>query len=1141
MAIHESLIWNGYALPVALVSTVIFCVGFFVYLQNPKALTNRSFFLISLCVNLWLYGICLVTSIKDEALALRFYRTITFLGVSHVATCVYFFSAVWLNLATQQKRAIRLGFFGSAVFYITGLFSNLSFRGVYHYYWGFYPHYGPLNILFLVFFFSYFLMAFFNFINAYQKEPPGIHKKQIQIIAVGFLIALTGSEDYISKLFEIPLYPFGYISVFGWILLVAYSIIKYKVMDIQTVIHKTFMWFMTTVIAMLPFAYVIHRSYPWIAKLSQLEITLCFVAVLLTFYAYYRAIQPQLDQLFRRQGRNLQRGYTKFSEELVHLKNMPTLLRRLTRTLRSNLFVRYVSIYLIDEAQKELVPAIVKGVRGVKSIPLDHPFLKWIAIEDKVTIAALAESNPDVKVFKNDYLNYVTQTQAVVIVPLVAGGKILGIIHLGTKENLKNYSPSDINFLTQLKFPVTIALSNSQQFENVSRLYEQVQHQNIRLKELDRLKSEFLANTSHELRTPLNGILGLVESLLEGADGPLNADQRRHLQMITDSGLGLKELINNLLELSRRESGQMKLHGKKFNVLNVVDAVTAMLEDAARKKKIKLESIHSAGLPDCWGDPEKIQRILMNLVGNAIKFTLKGKVTIKVEDEPSTLFISVQDTGIGIAPEDQKIIFERFRQVDSSMTRSFEGTGLGLSIARELVQLHGGELELESEIGRGSCFSFRVPKTPEHLQMQTQESAEERIVESRNPSFETSLAQYGKDIDYQTPKGSEAPKSLEGHGEKILIVDDNVINREVVKIQLEMSQYVVVEASDGFEALEKIPLCKPDLIILDLMMPRMSGYEFCREVRASHSEDQLPVIMLTAKTDMGDKIYGLNLGANDYISKPFNKEELLARVRVLLKIRKMNQDLKRWNDQLERMVDERTQELTKTQGQLIQAEKLATIGTLAGGVAHEINNPLTAVLTNAQILKMTATGDDLESLSLIEEGAKRCQSIVQKLLKYARQPQAEAGMKTVDLGQVIRNAHAMLHYQLAQDNIDIGLDISGEFPVEAVANELEQVFTNLIVNARDAVKSAGRPGRIRIRLEDQKALILAAVDDNGTGIKKEHLGRIFDPFFTTKEVGSGTGLGLAVTQSILQKHKVQVEVQSKENEGTTFLLYFKKK
>lgn len=1132
-----------YVTPVLLVSTIILAVGLFIAVQNIRSPVNFSFFLICFSVCVWFYSMGIIYGLHSAELALSVYRTITFFGVSFISPFVYIFSAIWFGRSKEQSRGIIFGLAGGAVFYLIGLLTPYGFDGIRRYYWGFYPIYGLSGKIFLFFFFGYFFAAFYNYIRGYRNESLPLRKKQIKLIAIAFLFSFTGSVDYIPKLFNFAIYPIGYISVLIWILMVAYTIVRYKAMDIETVVHKTLMWLATTIVAILPFFILTYVFKDLLQRISGVWLGVIVTAQTLIFYAYFSKLQPVLSQLFRRRHADLQTAYQRFSDDLVHLKDLRSLLQRIMRLIRRTLYIKQASLYMADAAGEMLVPVIVKGMRGVKPVELSHPFLTWLKMKDRVVLLDFTQDDPTASDVKPHMIEYFSDRNTLVAVPLVLGGNLLGVLHLGRKENLQRFKSSEVQFLTQLKAPMTIALSNSLQFENVSKLYEQVQVQNTRLKELDRLKSQFLANTSHELRTPLNGILGLVEAVLDGADGEVNPAQSRHLRMILESGANLKELINNLLELSKLESGQTHLNIKPFNILNAVTVVLALLEGIAHKKGVQLKCESEKDLPDVFGDPEKIQRVLLNLAGNALKFTEKGSVTIRLQKHEGCVSVSVEDTGIGIKENDLKVIFERFRQADGGETRNYEGTGLGLSIARDIVRLHQSDISVTSQFGQGSIFSFEM------LTALFQQAALNVPVETAGAAAET--APIVKDVEsvsaeapqekiYELSQDFDEGAIVRGNEELVLVVDDNEVNREVIRTRLGMNNYRVVEAVDGQEALDKVASDKPAIVLLDLMMPRMSGYEFCKQVRKEYSADELPIIMLTAKTEMGDKVFGLNIGANDYLSKPFHQEELLARVGVLLRLRAMHEQLRGWNTQLEVRVEERTRELHATQTQLIQAEKMATVGTFAGGIAHEINNPLTAVLTNAQVLKMTSVNEeDKELVDLIEEGAKRCQVIIQKLMKYSRKADINSARQALSLESVVQSVCGLLAYQLQQDNVAIEQDLAGLPAIQGNAGELEQVFTNMILNAKDAILSTGR-GEGLIRLQGRRTgdQIRVEVIDNGTGIKKENLTKIFDPFFTTKDVGSGTGLGLSVTHGILERHACRVFVESEWGVGTTFVLVF---
>lgn len=262
--------------------------------------------------------------------------------------------------------------------------------------------------------------------------------------------------------------------------------------------------------------------------------------------------------------------------------------------------------------------------------------------------------------------------------------------------------------------------------------------------------------------------------------------------------------------------------------------------------------------------------------------------------------------------------------------------------------------------------------------------------------------------------------------------------------------------------------------------------------------------------------------------------------KMTFELAEAREELVELNLHLEEKVEERTRQLKEAEGQLIQSAKMATIGTLAGGVAHEINNPLGAILTNTQMLLMEVKDpDQRESLKLIEEGSRRCRDIVQTLLKYSRKPEFDE-FKSINLNDVIDDTLNLLQHQLDKENVKIEREY-GEIPnINGNANELQQVFTNLILNARDAIKKIGKSGKITIRTFQEGIFIVSRVIDNGCGIPKEDMDKIFDPFFTTKDVGKGTGLGLAISYKIIEKHNGKMEVSSKVNKGTTFTIRFPK-
>ncbi|WP_370476478.1 tetratricopeptide repeat protein [Tamlana flava] len=393
----------------------------------------------------------------------------------------------------------------------------------------------------------------------------------------------------------------------------------------------------------------------------------------------------------------------------------------------------------------------------------------------------------------------------------------------------------------------------------------------LRLKQIDQLKDQFLANTSHELRTPLNGIIGISESLKDGAAGKLSAKAMENLDMIANSGKRLSNLVNDILDFSKLKNQDLKLAMQPVDLYSVTKLVLKVSETLVDGKSIRLINSIPKDIALVEADENRVQQILYNLIGNAIKFTEEGKVEIQAANLDGKVAVAIADTGIGIPENKFEDIFKSFEQIDGSRIRDYGGTGLGLSVTKQLVELHGGDIEVHSKVGEGSTFTFTLPvsdKTREDLSEIDPAGIEEKVQRT-------------------TPENSQLVSPLENKDSfdiKILIVDDEPINRRVLENHLNLAGYQVFEASNGKEALELVEKNDFDLILLDIMMPRMSGYEVCEIIRKTYSPSELPIVMLTAKNRVSDLVTGFNLGANDYLTKPFSKNELLSRIKMHLNL-----------------------------------------------------------------------------------------------------------------------------------------------------------------------------------------------------------------------------------------------------------------
>ncbi len=402
-----------------------------------------------------------------------------------------------------------------------------------------------------------------------------------------------------------------------------------------------------------------------------------------------------------------------------------------------------------------------------------------------------------------------------------------------------------------------------------------------KLKQVDLLKDQFLANTSHELRTPLNGIIGLSESLKEGVAGQLSSKAIENLDMIVNSGKRLSNLVNDILDFSKLKNKDLDLSLQPVDVRSIANSVLKVSEFLTAGKALRLINSISKDVPLVEADENRLQQILYNLIGNAIKFTEAGKVEAYAEENNGMLAISILDTGIGIPKEKFEDIFKSFEQADGSTVREYGGTGLGLSVTKQLVELHGGTIVVNSKIDEGSIFTFTLPISNK----KRKEFNEVPVVNS---------SQTIQKIDDVNTNNQQHVAVTEHTNIHILIVDDMVVNRRVLENHLTLAGYNVVEASSGKEALKLIEKQHFDLVLLDIMMPNMSGYEVCEIIRKEHLTSELPIVLLTAKNRVNDLVVGFNVGANDYLTKPFSKNELLSRIKTHLNLNRIHKATSRF-------------------------------------------------------------------------------------------------------------------------------------------------------------------------------------------------------------------------------------------------------
>lgn len=405
----------------------------------------------------------------------------------------------------------------------------------------------------------------------------------------------------------------------------------------------------------------------------------------------------------------------------------------------------------------------------------------------------------------------------------------------------------------------TLELRVQERTAEVERLYQVLHQANVELTRAARAKDEFLASMSHELRTPINAILGYSESLQDEIYGQLDGSQREAIGHIEAGGRHLLGLINDILDLAKVEAGRLDLEIEPMSVAEVCQISMLFVQEQAQRKRLRLELELNGPQVLIAADVKRLKQILVNLLSNAVKFTPVGGevgLSVRVDGEAGVIRFAIHDTGIGIAPADLQRLFQPFVQLDSVLRRTHTGSGLGLALVRRLVEAHGGSVTVESEVGRGSCFTVALPYRP--------------LVDDQISDV---CPEY--DVDPTVTGEKQATGT-------ILLVDDNAENIDMTRSYLHAHGYEVLVAMDGFEALRLVEQRQPQLILMDIQMPRMDGLEAMRRVRAIPSSATTPIIALTALAMPGDRGRCLTAGATDYLAKPVSLKLLAQTIQNLL-------------------------------------------------------------------------------------------------------------------------------------------------------------------------------------------------------------------------------------------------------------------
>lgn len=665
------------------------------------------------------------------------------------------------------------------------------------------------------------------------------------------------------------------------------------------------------------------------------------------------------------------------------------------------------------------------------------------------------------------------------------------------------------------------------------------------LKQLDRFKSQFFTNITHELKTPLAMILAPLELMLDGELGSGRDGARPTLQSMYRNGMKLLKLIADLLDLSKLEESRLRLSIARQDMVAYLRTLIVQVQPLAQRKGIEIRLDVDVEVSWAWCDIDRMERVFVNLLSNAMKFTPpRGNIVVTLRETGEVVRIEVRDDGPGFPSGMAARVFERFFQVDMAGTRKHGGTGIGLALAKELVELHGGRIWAESELGKGAAFTVELRKGRDHfgpdvLERPPAEVEKPKKIGIRDGGvFDWTLQLAQRDefrlleIDAATEQ-RVVERDPDEHERlySVLVVDDSP---DIIRVvHLALRHYLrVFAASDGKKGFDLAVSKLPSLIITDYMMPELDGLELVRKLRADPRTRHIPVIMLTARSDVEDRVAGFDTGVNVYLTKPFSAKELLSTVRSLVDLQEKAADI-------------------------LLTGRMDSLETIAGGLAHEINNPLNYVKQTIHLVRRdlehalrvassgrAPTAEELRKLAEAERrmarlfetadsGIRRIAGTVELMRRYSREGYSRT-LQSYDVFAAVRDVLGVVVPATGR-NVTLETSFEGEGCVECVPEELNQVLTNLVQNAVEAAPDDGT-GRVRVRGSVEGEWVVLSVADNGPGIRPEDRANIFTPFFSTKEPGRGMGMGLTITRRVVQSLGGTIHVVSEPGAGAEFVV-----
>jgi signal transduction histidine kinase len=707
---------------IPLISAIfVFFLGLFVFLKNRHSRINFTFFLHSLAITAWLFCTFMMFINRDNREMAIFWDRFVYAGVVFIPVFMYHFGLAF----TSRKRNFLLYFAYFLSFSFLFLVPTEYFvNDVFEYKWGIHTKAQLFHHIFLIYFVGYTMIWFVEMYRYYKGLRLSIQKQQTKYVFFAFLVLFTiGPLAYLPA-YGMGIYPFAYVSGLIFTIILAYAIVRHRLLDIKLVMRKSsvFLASIITIIILAVFAnYVlvnlIPNSVDWLIYLSILVLSLLFFPSIRKFY-YRLANKYFFSSLY-----DSQEVIANMSEKLRSTLEVQEIYNFVYNSLTSAFHSKSFGILSYDQKSNNYLIRYNQGFKlGEKRKFPGNETLHKMFIQKNEPIITEEIKSEHYNAKTKSTIDLLTSLKVEILAPLNVKDKTVGLIVLGPKESGDMYNEEDLQVLKTIGAFTAISIDHALQYkktlsfnirlkQEVEKATEELRKANRELKKLDAAKSEFISIASHQLRTPLTVIKGYVSMLLEESFGQITLEERTSLTKIYESNERLIQLVENLLNISRIESGRLQFDFQSMQLEKLTDSVVEELSDSAKNKGLKLSyKKPSEPLPKTKIDEEKLRQVVMNLIDNAIKYTKKGSVTVTLRKVGERIQFCVSDSGMGISKEDLTHLFKKFSRGEGTSVVHTEGTGLGLYVAKEMIRSHKGKIWAESDgEGKGSRFYFEIP------------------------------------------------------------------------------------------------------------------------------------------------------------------------------------------------------------------------------------------------------------------------------------------------------------------------------------------------------------------------------------------------------------------------------------------------